>query len=101
MPHLLLVDDDLFRESLGLNLVGGGTHFLPAAAPVVLRRLEEAVPQLGFVHRGAPDYDIYLMQLTSVAPHFATFVNGPVSYSGKSARSAKPKLETVSAGPRQ
>ena len=41
--------------------------------------MEETVPQLGFVHRDAADYDIYLMQLTSVAPHFGTFVNVPTT----------------------
>jgi hypothetical protein len=50
-----------------------GTHFTPMAAPVVLRRLGEVTPQLGFVHRNAPDYDLYHMQLASVVPDFGDF----------------------------
>jgi hypothetical protein len=57
----------------------GGTHFIPTAAPIVLRRLGEIVPQLGFVHRNSPDYDLYLTQLRSVAPHFGTFANAHVA----------------------
>jgi hypothetical protein len=53
----------------------GGTHFIPTTAPIVLRRLGEVVPQLGFVHRHSPDYDLYRMQLRSVAPDFGMFAN--------------------------
>jgi len=38
-----------------------------------------AVWQLGFVHRNTPDYDLYLMQLRSVAPHFGMFANALVA----------------------
>jgi hypothetical protein len=51
----------------------GGTHFIPASAPIVLQRLHETHPQIGFVHPEAPDYEMYLAQLSSVAPDFATF----------------------------
>ena len=51
----------------------GGIHFIPATAPVVLRRLNETVPQMGFVHRDSSDYVIYLGQLNGVTPEFATF----------------------------
>jgi hypothetical protein len=53
----------------------GGTHLIPATAPIVLRRLGETSPQLGFVHRNAPDYDLYLTQLRSVVPHFGKSVS--------------------------
>jgi hypothetical protein len=57
----------------------GGIHFIPATAPVVLQRLDDkATPQLGFVHADAPEYAIYLAQLSAVAPDFATFASaGP------------------------
>ncbi len=53
----------------------GGTHFVPTTAPLVLRRLGETVPELGFVHSNTPDYDLYLMQLRSVTPHFGKLVS--------------------------
>jgi hypothetical protein len=54
----------------------GGIHFIPATAPVVLQRLDdEASPRFGFVHADAPEYPIYLAQLTAVAPDFATFAS--------------------------
>ncbi|MGY3698660.1 hypothetical protein ACVIGA_008802 [Bradyrhizobium sp. USDA 3240] len=51
----------------------GGVHFIPATAPVVLRRLSDIVPQMGFVHRNSSDYATYIAQLSDVAPEFATF----------------------------
>jgi hypothetical protein len=53
----------------------GGTHFIPATAPVVLRRVGETIPQMGFVHQDAPDYAMYLSQLRDVMPEFATFAS--------------------------
>jgi hypothetical protein len=52
-----------------------GTHFIPTAAPIVLRRVGEIMPQLGFVHRNTPDYDLYVAQLRSVPPHFGMFAD--------------------------
>jgi hypothetical protein len=52
-----------------------GVHFIPATAPVVLRRLNETIPQMGFVHKESPDYTMYLGQLSGVAPEFATFAS--------------------------
>jgi hypothetical protein len=71
--RLLMVarPDGGFARGLIMTLSNpGGTHLIPATAPLVLRRLGETSPQLGFVHRNAPDYDLYLMQLRSVAPQF-------------------------------
>ncbi len=51
-----------------------GTHFIPVAAPVVLRRLGEETPTLGFVRPDMPDYNLYYVQLTSVVPDFGNFV---------------------------
>ncbi len=47
-----------------------GVHFTPASAPVVLRRVGDQVPQLGFVHAGTTDYDVYQAQLRNVLPEF-------------------------------
>jgi hypothetical protein len=57
----------------------GGTHLIPTAAPIVLRRLGETVPQLGFVHRDNADFDLYLSQLGGVAPNFGSFAEPPAA----------------------
>jgi hypothetical protein len=53
----------------------GGTHYIPTAAPIALRRVGEIMPQLGFMHRNTPDYDLYVAQLRSVPPHFGIFAD--------------------------
>jgi hypothetical protein len=73
--RLLMVarpDSDLARGLIMTLANPHGTHLIPATAPVVLRRLRsgDASPQLGFIHPNARDYDQYLFQLRSVAPHF-------------------------------
>jgi hypothetical protein len=55
----------------------GGTHFTPASAPIVLKRVAEDVPQLGFVQPGAPDYDGYSRELETVIPKFGCFAAMP------------------------
>jgi hypothetical protein len=55
-----------------------GVHFTPASAPIVLRRLGEYTPQLGFVHPGSPDYDLYQTELQSVVPDFGILVQPPL-----------------------
>jgi hypothetical protein len=63
----------------------GEMHFIPASAPLVLRRIGEETPQLGFVHPGAPDYDRYLGELASVGPGFARFARiSPAATNGSS-----------------
>jgi hypothetical protein len=47
-----------------------GMHFTPASTPVVMRRLGEEIPNLGFVHPGAADYDLYKAQLLNVLPNY-------------------------------
>jgi hypothetical protein len=63
-------------------------HFVPAVAPIVLRRATDPLPQLGFVHPGSPDYGLYFSQLSGVMPDFGRFTN---VYAGK----GKPKRLTV------
>jgi hypothetical protein len=70
---IMIARPDEFGIGLGLIMTlsnPGGTHFVPASSPIVLRRLKEHTPQLGFVRPGAPDYEIYLGQLKRVGPHF-------------------------------
>jgi hypothetical protein len=50
-----------------------GMHFTPASAPIVLRRLGEERPQLGFVHPGTADYELYRTQIETVMPDYGTF----------------------------
>ena len=50
-----------------------GTHFTPATAPVVLRRLGDNLPQLGFISPEAPDYEAYRQELETVVPKFGVF----------------------------
>jgi hypothetical protein len=53
----------------------GGVHFIPATAPVVQQLDEKAARRLGFVHADAPEYPMYLAQLSA---NFATFASiGP------------------------
>jgi len=51
----------------------GGMHFTPASAPVVLSRVTDKLPQLGFVRSDAPDYESYRRELEMVAPAFGFF----------------------------
>jgi hypothetical protein len=54
-----------------------GTHFTPASAPIVLRRLVDRAPQLGFVQPDAPDYENYRRELETVIPAFGFFAAAP------------------------
>jgi hypothetical protein len=82
----LMMLSRLDSEGLARGLVvtlsnPGGMHFTPAAAPVVLRRLGEQVPRLGYVQPGMPDYELFEKQLLSVTPSFGFFsqLNGLTS----------------------
>src|SRR6266542_2491478 len=54
-----------------------GMQFTPASAPIVLRRVTDRIPQLGFLQPGAPDYDYYRRELEAVAPAFGFFASAP------------------------
>jgi len=51
-----------------------GVLFIPASAPIVLRKLDEKTPtpHLGFVHPGTADYEWYQEQLQKVSPNYGT-----------------------------
>jgi hypothetical protein len=55
----------------------GGAHFTPASAPIVLRRVVNQTPQLGFIRPGAPDYEAYRQELEMVMPVFGCFATAP------------------------
>lgn len=55
----------------------GGAQFTPASAPIVLRRVVDHIPQLGFIRPGAPDYEAYRRELEKVVPVFGFFALAP------------------------
>jgi hypothetical protein len=55
----------------------GGAHFTPASAPIVLRRVVDQTPQLGYIGPGAPDYEAYRRELEIVMPAFGFFATVP------------------------
>jgi hypothetical protein len=58
-----------------------GVVFIPASAPIVLRKLDEKTPtpHVGFVHPGTADYEWYQEQLQKVSPNYGVLVDKPVS----------------------
>jgi len=54
-----------------------GMHFTPAAAPIVLRRIVDEMPKLGFIQSDDPDYELYREELELVAPAFGQFASAP------------------------
>jgi uncharacterized protein YneF (UPF0154 family) len=58
----------------------------PASAPILLRRLTENKPRLGFIRPDAPDYESYRRELAVVAPAFGFFAGAPRSATGADTR---------------
>lgn len=54
-----------------------GAHFTPASAPIVLRRVVDDVPRLGFIQSDAAEYDAYRRELETVMPGFGFFASAP------------------------
>jgi hypothetical protein len=54
-----------------------GVHFTPASAPVVLTRVGDETPHLGFVHPGSPGYETYQSELAAVMPDYGLFAEAP------------------------
>jgi hypothetical protein len=59
-----------------------GAHFMPASAPIVLRRVVDQPPQVGFIRPEAPDYEAYRRELETVMPVFGFFAAAPRESSG-------------------
>ena len=51
----------------------GGAHFTPASAPIVLRRVVDETPKLGYIRLGTPDYESYRRELEAVMPAFGFY----------------------------
>jgi hypothetical protein len=54
-----------------------GMNFTPACAPIVLKRVTEDIPRLGFVRPDDPDYEFYRQELDFVVPKFALLATAP------------------------
>jgi hypothetical protein len=54
-----------------------GIQFTPASAPIVLRRLADQKPRLGFIRPDAPEFESYRAELAAVAPAFGFFAGAP------------------------
>jgi hypothetical protein len=65
-----------------------GTQFTPASAPIVLRRVVDKIPALGFVGPDVPDYESYRQELATVEPAFGFFARTPRPDSGAEAKVA-------------
>ena len=63
-----------------------GMEFTPASAPIVLKRVADKIPALGFIRPDAPDYESYCRELEAVAPAFGFFATAPRSASGVEAK---------------
>jgi hypothetical protein len=44
-------------------------------APIVLKRVADKIPQLGFIRADAPDYEAYRQELETVTPAFGFFAS--------------------------
>ncbi len=53
-----------------------GVHFVPACARVILSKIENDAPAVGFIHPGDPAYASYMQMLESVTSDYALFADG-------------------------
>jgi hypothetical protein len=56
----------------------------------VLKRIEEATPQLGFIKPDSPDYASYWQELEAVMPDYGFFVIASASRAREETHPAKP-----------
>jgi len=79
--RLIMVSRSDGRESArGLIMTlssPSGTQFIPASAPIVLIRIVDEIPQLGFIRPGNPDYDRYCEELEKVVSAYGFFAPAP------------------------
>jgi hypothetical protein len=100
--RLVIVSRPSERESArGLIMTlsnPSGMQFTPASAPIVLRRVADKIPQLGFIQPGALDYESYRQELAAVAPAFGFFATAPRPAAGAEAKRGaadEPRLSLV------
>jgi len=65
-----------------------GMQFTPASAPIVLKRVADTIPALGFIRPDAPEYESYRRELDAVAPAFGFFATAPRPAAGPEAKPA-------------
>jgi hypothetical protein len=70
-----------------------GVHFTPASAPIVLKRVVDKAPQLGFIRADNTDYEAYRRELEKVVPAFGSFAPSP--FSGPTAEQPVKQAENV------
>ena len=67
-------DGDASARGLIMTLSNpGGVQFTPVSAPIVLKRMADPAPQLGFIKPDSPVYATYLRELQEVTPDFGYF----------------------------
>jgi hypothetical protein len=75
-----------------------GMQFTPASAPIVLQRIADKIPQLGFIGPDASDFEFYRQELETVAPAFGIFAITPRPPGPEAKRAAtggEPKLSLI------
>jgi hypothetical protein len=68
-------------------------QFIPVSAPIVLKPIADATPQLGFIRPDAPDYVSYWQELEAVTPDFGFFAVASGGRAAEEPRSTKPTEE--------
>jgi hypothetical protein len=71
----------------------GGAQFTPASAPIVLRRVVDQTPQLGYIRPGATEYERYRRELEMVMPAFGFFALFPQANTSTELRPVGPPRE--------
>jgi hypothetical protein len=68
-----------------------GMNFTPAGAPIVLKRVADKIPQLGFIRPDAPDYEFYRQELEAVAPHVRLLCQRAATSRGSGSKARNPR----------
>ncbi len=55
----------------------GGSHFTPASAPIILRRIVGQAPRIGYIGPDLPEYHVYRGELETVIPAFGLLGAAP------------------------
>ncbi len=74
-------DGDTARGLITTLSNPSGMQFTPVSSPVVLKRVEGSLPQLGLIRPGMTDYVFYQKELETVMPAYGFFATGPKCFS--------------------
>jgi hypothetical protein len=84
-------EGDTFARGLIMTLSNpSGVQFTPVSAPIVLKRIAEATPQLGFIKPDSSDYASYWQELEAVMPNYGSFALASGSRAPQQTRPVKP-----------